>query len=293
VLVAGLTAAMAEVYDAVVEHEGVAGLDRPVLDQAIAWRTPLTAELVTWFTHLGGFIGMSIIATVVTLAMVWRWRSPTPAILMVIATAGSLTFTAVGKAIVGRARPPLSAAVPPYEYAFSFPSGHALNSTVIAGMVAYLVVRRRRSRRAAVVAAVIAGAWSIAMGLSRVYLGHHWLTDVVVGWLLGLAWLTVLITAHHFFLAVYRARLGRRSFAYEVAADVGRHQAQDDQRYPGGRVDRRIAGQGTDRHHGQDDHTQQGREPGEPARAAGQTEDRQDGQDRQGTSSRQQRTDGG
>jgi hypothetical protein len=40
--------------------------------------------------------------------MVWRWRSLTPLILMIIAVAGSLTFTTVGKAIVGRLRPPLS-----------------------------------------------------------------------------------------------------------------------------------------------------------------------------------------
>ena len=91
--------------------------------------------------------------------------------------------------------------MPPYEYAFSFPSGHALNSTVIAGVVAYLLARRRRTRRAKVVAVVVAVAWAIAMGLSRVFLGHHWLTDVAVAWLIGGAWLAVLITAHQLFLA--------------------------------------------------------------------------------------------
>ena len=52
--------------------------------------------------------------------MVWRRRSLAPLILMIIAVAGSLTFTTVGKAIVGRLRPPLSAAVPPYEHTFPF-----------------------------------------------------------------------------------------------------------------------------------------------------------------------------
>jgi hypothetical protein len=64
---------------------------------------------------------MTLIAGAATLLMVWRWRSLTPMILMIIAVAGSLTFTTVGKAIVGRPRPPLSAAVPPYEHAFPFP----------------------------------------------------------------------------------------------------------------------------------------------------------------------------
>ena len=138
--------------------------------------------------------------------MVWRWRSRTPLLLMLIAVAGSLAMTTVGKAVVGRARPPLTEAVPPFEYAFSFPSGHALNSTVIAGMVAYLLARRLRTPAARAAVVIGAACWAIAMGLSRVFLGHHWLTDVMFGWLLGAAWLALLITAHRLFLTVRRRR---------------------------------------------------------------------------------------
>ena len=79
------------------------------------------------------------------------WRSRTPLILMLIAVAGSLLLTTVGKQVIGRVRPPLVDAVPPYESSPSFPSGHALNSTVIAGLVAYLVLRRVHSTLARVV----------------------------------------------------------------------------------------------------------------------------------------------
>jgi undecaprenyl-diphosphatase len=201
-VILGLTAASAGVYDAVAEKDGISGLDQPALDQVIAWRTPLANQLFTVFTHLGGPLYMTLIAGAVTLLMVWRWRSLTPLILMIIAVAGSLAFTNVGKAIVGRPRPPLSAAVAPYEHAFSFPSGHTLNSTVIAGMVAYLIASRLSNRLGIALCVVLAVAWAAAMGFSRVFLGHHWLTDVIFAWILGLAWLALLITAHRMVLAV-------------------------------------------------------------------------------------------
>jgi undecaprenyl-diphosphatase len=196
VLTLGLAAAGAGVYDAVVEHDGVAGLDHPVLRQVMTWRSASLDRFLTAFTFLGGPIGMSLIAAVVTVLMCWRWRSWTPLILVGITVAGSLTFTTVGKAIVGRARPPLTDAVPPYERSFSFPSGHTLNSTAIAGIVAYLILRRLHRRLARVLTVTAAALWAVAMGFSRIFLGHHWFTDVLFAWLLGMAWLAVLITAH-------------------------------------------------------------------------------------------------
>ena len=204
--VVGFTAAGAAVYDAVAEKDGISQLDQPALNLAIAQRTAANTEVATVFTHLGGPVGMPIIAALITAGMVWRWRSRTPLVLMVLATAGSLLMTTVGKAVVGRPRPPLTEAVPPYEYAFSFPSGHTLNSTVIAGVVAYLLLRRMKTTWARVITVAIAVVWALAMGLSRVFLGHHWLTDVIFGWLAGTAWVGLIVTAHRLFLTIRRAR---------------------------------------------------------------------------------------
>ncbi len=204
VLVALLTLAAGGIYDAVEESDGIAGLDRPVLNAALADRSPDLNAGLTFFTHLGGPLGMTLIAATITALMVWRWRSRTPLVLMLITVAGSLVATVVGKNEVGRLRPPQVDAVPPYETSPSFPSGHALNSTAIAGMVAYLLLLHLESRLARVVTVVLAGVWAVAIGLSRVVLGHHWLTDVMVGWVIGLAWLAVVVTAHRLFLTVRR-----------------------------------------------------------------------------------------
>ena len=200
----GLTAATAEVYESVVAADGLAGLDHPVLDAAVGWRSPGLDQAVTVFTEVGGPIGMPVLAVVATGLMVWRWRSRTPLLLMLIAAAGSLAMTVTGKQLIGRARPPQTLAVPPYESSPSFPSGHTLNATVLTAIVVYLLLRRLDSTRART-ATVLAGVlFAMSMGLTRVFLGHHWLTDVVAGWALGLAWAAVVVTAHRLYLTVRR-----------------------------------------------------------------------------------------
>ncbi len=140
-LMAGGTA---EVYESVVEGDGVAGLDQPVLDAAVALRDPGLTTLVQAFTDLGGTVGMPVLATLTAIGLARAWRSWTPVVLVSVTAAGSLMMTTVGKAAVGRSRPPLAEAVPPFESSFSFPSGHSLNSLAIAGIVAYVVLGKVR-----------------------------------------------------------------------------------------------------------------------------------------------------
>lgn len=195
VLAAAATVVAAAVYDAVAERDGVTAFDAPVLREAVAWRTPQRDDLARAFTDVGGTIGMPLLAALVVLVMVWRWRSRQPLVLMLIAAAGSLALTAVGKIVVGRARPDHRLAVPPFESSPSFPSGHTLNSTVVAGVVTYLVFRNVRSPVLRTLTVLGAVTFATAMGLSRVFLGHHWLTDVMAGWAIGVAWVVVVVTA--------------------------------------------------------------------------------------------------
>ena len=206
-----LTLGSAEVYESVVESDGVALLDQPALDAAMAVRSPWLDTAVTGFTNLAGTIGMPVLAGLAMLMLARHWKSWTPVLLIVSAAAGSLLMTVAGKDLFGRTRPPFADAVPPYEYSASFPSGHSLNSVVMAGMVAYLMILRLQSRRARVLTVAAAAVFALAVGLSRVYLGHHWFTDVLVAWTLGLAWLAVVITVH-------RLLHSRRAAALGVAA---------------------------------------------------------------------------
>lgn len=201
-----LALAFGEVYESVTEADGVAGLDHPVLDAAKTVRSPALDVAITAYTNIGGTVGMPIIAVVIMIFLATRRKSWTPVILMLAAGLGSLLITVLGKPLFGRTRPDLADAIPPYEHSPSFPSGHSLNSLVIAGIVAYLVILRLKTLRARVITVAVAAAFAITMGLSRVYLGHHWLTDVLAAWAIGISWLALVITAHRLYLTVRTRR---------------------------------------------------------------------------------------
>lgn len=209
-LLSALIAGVGATYESVKEGDGLAQVDQPALEWMVAHRTATLDSVVTAFTNIGGATLLPIIATVVTVLLAWRWRSWTPVASMVVATAGSLAMTGAGKDLAARVRPPQSLAVPPFETSPSFPSGHTLNSTVIAIVLSYLVVLHVESRRARTAVIAALAAYAVAMGLSRVFLGHHWFTDVVAGWVAGAAWALALILAHRLLLLVQRRRHEQR-----------------------------------------------------------------------------------
>ncbi|NUU33052.1 phosphatase PAP2 family protein [Arthrobacter sp. C9C5] len=199
IVVVALALTSAEVYDNVVDDAGLASLDKPTLGFMQQLRSPGLDAFVTGFTNIGGGIGMPILASILTAWLIWVSRTWRPLILIGGAAAVSITATTVGKKLIGRTRPDFADAVPPYETSPSFPSGHTLNTTVVIGLVVYLACLQVK-RTIARVGLITAGAiFILAMGMSRVFLGHHWMTDVIFGWALGLGWVGIVILAHRLF----------------------------------------------------------------------------------------------
>ena len=147
----------------------MSSLDAPVLSWAISLRTPQNVAVAQFITNLGGAVGLTIITIVIVTVMTVRWRSRTPLLLLGIGTGGSLLMTAVGKDLAGRARPPEIYAVPPYETSSSFPSGQALNNTVVACLIAYLLLLHLTSLLWRIVSVTLAVCWFITIGFTRVF----------------------------------------------------------------------------------------------------------------------------
>ena len=113
------------------------------------------------------------------------WRLS--AILLVVSTGGSIVLTTVLKAVFGRARPELFDSG--YQASFySFPSGHATVAVGFYGMLTVILAYRLRGRARWVVAA--SGVLIVLLiGFSRLYLGVHYPTDILAGYLAALLWL--------------------------------------------------------------------------------------------------------
>ncbi|MDH2442412.1 phosphatase PAP2 family protein [Amnibacterium sp. CER49] len=213
VAIVALAFALDVVYDSVTERDGVAALDLPVLRAVVHLRSgPLDTFCAVIAEAFGG-VGMPIIATASAVLFVAIRRAWTPAILIAATGLGSVVMTTVGKGVVGRHRPPLIDAAPPFESSFSFPSGHTTSTTAIAGVIVYLLILRQHSALARTVTIAVGALVAIIVGLTRVVLGAHWFTDVLAGWFLGTAWLAVVITAHRLYLTAREHRRRARGAA--------------------------------------------------------------------------------
>jgi undecaprenyl-diphosphatase len=189
VVVVALLGGHLAVVAAVQGAGGVTPLDAAVHAWFVAHRSALLDPVMIGVSAIGGTAGMLALAAVTAVFLV-RCGRRAHAVIVLLAFAGGEAIGDAAKLIYQRARPPQAdwlAVVTSY----SMPSGHSLLATATVGIVAAIAVQRspRRSAQAAVVALAIGVV--LLIGTSRLYLGVHWPTDVLSGYLLGGAWLAV------------------------------------------------------------------------------------------------------
>jgi undecaprenyl-diphosphatase len=170
----------------VISHSGRTSLDQHVWRWLVDHRTESQISLFQAISHVGDPITLLLLALV---AGVWlaRRRSVAAGLAPVAAlVAASVTETAV-KQLVGRGRPPAFARLLT-ETDPSFPSGHTTGTAALVMTIALVVIPALQTRTTRLAVVLAAGTVAGAVGLARMVLGVHWLTDVAAGWLLGTAW---------------------------------------------------------------------------------------------------------
>jgi membrane-associated phospholipid phosphatase len=180
---------LAKLSREILEKESFA-FDRSFLLWLHQFATPGLDRLMLNLTQLGNPEVVIPIAAL-TLIILWirRWRSE--AKLFAIACVGSAILNTGLKLVFTRTRPDLWKRLI-VETSYSFPSGHALGSVVLYGIIAYFLAQAYPKYAALYYSGAIGLVFAIS--LSRLYLGVHWLTDILAGWSIGLLWLTVCVT---------------------------------------------------------------------------------------------------
>jgi undecaprenyl-diphosphatase len=172
---------------------------------------PSSDQLMLFFTTLGDFWALAPLVVLAVYGLLRRGRWIDAAGL-VLAGGGAWLLNLLLKSIFERPRPDLFDG-PLHLATYSFPSGHAMGSIAGYGMLAFVAIRLTSSWLLRIAIALTAALLVFAIGLSRIYFGVHYPTDVIGGYLAGSLWLTisigtVLVAENH-----ARRRQNRRKLA--------------------------------------------------------------------------------
>jgi membrane-associated phospholipid phosphatase len=169
----------------VVAHHASAGTawDHTVLGWMVHHRRPGLTSTAIAVTNLGSPVGVAVIAAVAAAVSWWRLGSARPAILIIATLALAGAVSTLTKIIVGAHRP-VSTVQLVVETDPSFPSGHVTGTLALLGALA-VVTAHHRGRVVSSAMIALAAAGTAAVALTRLYLGVHWVSDIMGGLLLG------------------------------------------------------------------------------------------------------------
>lgn len=160
------------------------GWDERLLRAVHARATPTLDQLMLFFTRVGAPLPMVGVVALALLLLVLRGRRA-DALFLTLAVGGAATLNFLAKLLFQRSRPALWPSLAP-ETDYGFPSGHAMGSLAVVAALAILLLAKRW--RWPILA--LGTVFVVGVGLSRVYLGVHYPSDILAGWSASLAWVT-------------------------------------------------------------------------------------------------------
>lgn len=182
------------IVDALAEHEGLYYLDFRVRHLVTGWVRPEWTVWMVRITEVGSVPGTVALVALASLLLWHNGKRWAMARLLFATTTGTLVFSGL-KLLFQRSRP---ADMLVTATGYSFPSGHAFMAMVFYGTLIWLAWTESQSKPLQVAATVFGTLMIVLIGVSRIYLGVHWMTDVLAGYLTGLVWLCLSLTTIHF-----------------------------------------------------------------------------------------------
>jgi undecaprenyl-diphosphatase len=180
-----------EIAENVIDSEAIVAIDQEVTHFLFTARNQMVGQIFYLISYLGSQKGSIIIGAIVSVILLKQGRKTYFVALWLVLLGVGLSVR-YGKLIFHRVRP---ADVGFYEETnFSFPSGHSTTAMVLFGMISYFLIRNSTSRRQRILFLLLGLTIILLVGFSRIYLGVHFLSDVLGGYLLGATWLILGIT---------------------------------------------------------------------------------------------------
>lgn len=183
IIISGI-ATFNELAEQIEESDWMLTLDAKIATSAFNVRSEWLAQFFYYFTKLGSFPYV-VALCVVVIAIAIFLKKYIYIVAIVVTMLGTGATIQIGKNYFHRIRP---VEVSFYtEHSYSFPSGHSMAAVAFYGMIFYLIIRNDLAHRKFWFYGGI--VFILLMGFSRIYLGVHFLTDVLAGYVLGLLWL--------------------------------------------------------------------------------------------------------
>ena len=183
-----LAALFSGITEDILEAEGTIRIDNNVNAAFRTWRVEPLLSSFRWITALGSSPAV-VAAVIIATGFLWSQRRFYFIISLWVTCLGALATTTIGKLIIGRHRPDF--AIDMNVVSSSFPSGHATAAMAVYGFIAYAIARALIGARERFEVTYWTMVLIFLIGFSRIFLGVHYVTDVIGGFLVGGFWLLV------------------------------------------------------------------------------------------------------
>jgi undecaprenyl-diphosphatase len=169
--------------------------DQTIISAVATLRSPFTTAIMKLITAMGSATIMIIIAIVAVWFLLVVKKHSWDATILIIALTGATFMNWILKLVFHRSRPDAPSLAQAFGY--SFPSGHAMISFVFYGMLVYLLWVNFKRGKSTYLITFLMALLILAIGISRIYLGVHYPSDVIAGYAAGGFWLTGCIMGLH------------------------------------------------------------------------------------------------